>query len=41
MTNLLDFAAPADSAVSISPLGDVELKSPFTNNAAFYRIEVD
>ncbi|MGL5018769.1 MAG: choice-of-anchor D domain-containing protein [Luteolibacter sp.] len=40
-TTFTDFPAPAGSAVSISPQGDVELEFPSTDNAAFYRIEVD
>ncbi len=41
LTDFLDFPAPAGSAVSINPQGDVEFEFPSTENAAFYRIEVD
>jgi hypothetical protein len=41
LTNFLDFPAPAGSAVSINPQGDVEFEFPSTDNAAFYRIEME
>ena len=41
LTNFLDFPAPAGSAVTITPQGDVEFEFPSTDNAAFFRIEVD
>jgi len=41
LTDFLDFPAPAGSAVSISPQGDVEFEFPSTDNAAFYRIEME
>jgi trimeric autotransporter adhesin len=41
LTNFLDFPAPVGSSVSINPQGDVEFEFPSTDNAAFYRIEVD
>jgi hypothetical protein len=41
LTDFLDFPAPAGSAVSISPQGDVEFEFPSTDAAAFYRIEME
>jgi len=41
LTNFLDFPAPPGSAVSINPQGDVEFEFPSTDNAAFYRIEME
>ena len=41
LSDFLDFPAPAGSGVSITPQGDVEFEFPSTDNAAFYRIEVD
>jgi hypothetical protein len=41
LTEFLDFPAPAGSAVSITPQGDVDFEFPSTDNAAFYRIELE
>ena len=41
LVNFFDFPAPASSAVSISPTGDVEFEFPSPDAAAFYRIEVN
>jgi hypothetical protein len=41
LTHFLDFPAPPGSAVSINPQGDVEFEFPSTDNAAFFRIEME
>jgi hypothetical protein len=41
LTDFLDFPAPPGSAVSINPQGDVEFEFPSTDDAAFFRIEVE
>ncbi len=41
LTDFLDFPAPPGSAVSINPQGDIEFEFPSTDNAAFFRIEME
>lgn len=41
LTDFFDFPAPAGSAVSINPQGDVEFEFPSTDDAAFFRIDVE
>lgn len=41
LTGFLDFPAPAGSAVSITPQGDVEFEFPSTDDAAFFRMELE
>jgi hypothetical protein len=41
LTDFPDFPAPAGSAVSINPQGDVEFEFPSSDNAAFFRIEME
>jgi hypothetical protein len=37
----MDFPAPAGSSVSFNAQGDVEFEFPSTDNAAFFRIELE
>ncbi len=41
LTDFIDFPAPVGSGASITPQGNVEFEFPSTDNAAFYRIEVE
>ena len=41
LTTFTDFPAPAGSAVSINPQGNVEFEFPSADDAAFFRIEVE
>jgi hypothetical protein len=41
LSAFLDFPAPAGSSVSISPQGDIEFEFPSSDNAAFFRIEME
>lgn len=41
LTNFSDFPAPAGSAASISPSGDIDFEFSVPDNAAFFRLEVE
>ena len=41
LIDFIDFPAPVGSSVSVGPEGDVEFEFPSTEDAAFYRIELE
>jgi hypothetical protein len=41
LTDFADFPAPPGSAVSINPQGDIEFEFPSSDDAAFFRIEME